>query len=24
LARWFLESFVAITNAHEKGEVVYA
>jgi hypothetical protein len=24
LARWFLENFVNITNAHAKGEVVYA
>lgn len=24
MARWFLESFVSITNAHAKGEVVYA
>ena len=22
-ARWFLETFVAMTNAHKKGEVIY-
>ena len=22
-ARWFLETFVAMTNAHKKGEIIY-